>query len=423
MATHTGHAKAPEPMKHRSFMVVTFVWARRGAGWVLPLAIGIALLAGCSTQKGLFQVSAPTTRQLMDDGAREELLNAVDQSIRYYLRVPESAEYKFGEEKYSVDEMIGSMLLFRALVLTVPDEATLANALSERFTFFESVREDGPNLFTGYYEPVIPGSEKPQGNLKTPLLGRPKNMVELNLQDFDKELPSRKLVGRIEGSRLVPFYNRAEILDGNALNGKAQVLAYVDEVDLFFLQIQGSGTVEFSEGRRLKVGYESGNGHAYRSLGAEMIRKEILSREEVTMQSIRAYLAENPDKVRNLLNTNPSYVFFRELPSAAVGHIGVPLTAGRSLALDRRLFPPGALALVSTDVPKPFEPGVMVPFRRFMLVQDTGGAIRGHGRGDLFWGEGKDAEWIAGHLKNEGRLFLLVAKKKYLDRPFELAEK
>ena len=390
--------------------------------WVLVL-LGALLATGCAGKRGVFPISPPALSQLADTGPREGLVDAVDQSIRYFLRVPESTRYRYGEEDYSVDQMIGSLLLFRALLLTAEDEAALSRAIAEQFMFFESVAESGSNLFTGYYEPVIPGSQKPQDNLKTPLLGRPQNMVEVNLQDFDSELPSRRLVGRLKGSRIVPFYSRSEILEGNVLNGKAEVLAYVDEIDLFFLQIQGSGTVLFPDGRRLKVGYESGNGHSYRSLGAEMIRKDFLKREEVSLQTIKNYLAENPGQVRSLLNTNPSYVFFRPLTEGVVGHIGVPLTPGRSLALDRRLFPPGSLALVTTDVPNPMVPGALMPYKRFMLIQDTGGAIRGHGRGDLFWGEGQDAEWVAGNLKNPGRLYLLVAKKKYLTRPYQVAEK
>jgi membrane-bound lytic murein transglycosylase A len=149
-------------------------------------------------------------------------------------------------------------------------------------------------------------------------------------------------------------------------------------------------------------------------VGAELIRRNALTREEVTLQSIRAWLSEHPEEARPLLYTNPSYIFFRVLDEGPLGNIQVPLTEGRSLAVDEHLFPKGGLAYVETELPDPADPSRSVPLRRFFLIQDTGGAIRGHGRADLFWGRGGQAEWKAGHLKHPGRLFILVARKEAL---------
>ncbi len=363
-----------------------------------------------------------------DEGSAESLTAALGQSLAYYRTVPPDTVFTFGLTApgaagapltYTADEMARSLELFLALKLTTPDPQAFAAALREKFLVLESIAEQGDNLFTGYYEPNIPGSLTPTTELSAPLYSRPPDLVEVALEDFGKDLPRRRVVGRVQNGRLVPYYSREEIQQGGVLEGRAEPLAYVNEVDLFFLQIQGSGQVQLPDGRRLAVGYDATNGLAYRALGAEMIRRNLMAREDVTLFTLRRYLAEHKELAPALLNTNPSYVFFRKLEDGRgpLGSLRVPLTPGRSLAADRLLLPPGVLAYVMTTVPVPNQVGALDQFQRFMLIQDTGGAIRGHGRGDLFWGEGTDAEWIAGHAKQPGRLFILVAKKEALPPP------
>jgi membrane-bound lytic murein transglycosylase A len=255
------------------------------------------------------------------------------------------------------------------------------------------------------------------GALKTPLYALPADIVQVRLRRFGANLPPLTLTGRVRDNELIPYYSRQEIQGGGALGKNESPIAYVNEVDLFFLQIQGSGTLRFRDGRRIKIGYAASNGHPYRSIGALLVRRGEMELEEVTLQSIRAYLAANPIRARQVLFANPSYVFFQIREDGPLGNIRVPLTPGRSLALDRHIFPKGGLAYVTTMVSAPFSSGEFRPLSRFMLVQDTGGAIRGHGRGDLFFGAGKEAEWQAGNQKHGGRLLLLVAKKDYLNRP------
>ena len=175
--------------------------------------------------------------------------------------------------------------------------------------------------------------------------------------------------------------------------------------------------LRFPDGRRVKVGYAASNGHPYRSIGAVLARDESIPLEQVSLQSIRAWLQAHPGEQQRVLFTNPSYVFFHVRDEGPLGNLSVELTPGRSLAADQRLLPPGALAYVVTEAPLPGAPGQTQPLQRFMLVQDTGGAIRGHGRADLFWGSGPEAEWIAGHQKHGGRLLLLVARKQALPKP------
>ena len=239
-------------------------------------------------------------------------------------------------------------------------------------------------------------------------------MVKIRLEQFSKNLPPFTLTGRVEKGELVPYFTRKEIQGKNALARRAKVIAYMNVVDLFFLQIQGSGILRFRNGRKIKVGYAGGNGHPYQSIGALMVRRNHLELDDVSLQTIRAFLAAHPKKVREILYSNPSYVFFRIEKKGPLGNIRVPLTPGRSIAADWTLIPKGGLAHVTTTSTVPFNSKKTKPLSRFMVVQDTGGAIKGHGRVDLFWGNGKKAEWKAGHQKNPGRVFYLVAKKKFL---------
>jgi membrane-bound lytic murein transglycosylase A len=387
---------------------------------VLLLAALAFSVSSCAAlfapRTGLLPVPSSAAPAWSDDGERLALDAAIDQSIRYYSQLPPETEFAYGELRYKPEELIRSLQLFRSL----PDDpARRRERLARDFLSFESVAPGGNSLFTGYYEPEIEGSHAPVPGLEMPLLGRPEDLVEVHLERFGKDLPRKRIMGRVEGRELLPYPDRADIQDRRALEGQTRVIAYVNEVDLFFLQIQGSGVIRFQDGGSLQVGYDGTNGHPYRSVGAELIRRNALTREQVTLQSIRDWIREHPDEARALLFTNPSYIFFREAAEGPLGNIQVPLTPGRSLATDDTLLPKGGLAYVETELPDPAprpENGSAhtTPLRRFFLIQDTGGAIRGHGRADIFWGRGAEAEWRAGHLKHPGRLLLLVARKEAL---------
>ena len=365
---------------------------------------------------GFIQVESPDTRNWFDDGDKKSMLRAVDHSIAYYNRLSSSDTFQYGRLVYTPGEMIASMKLFRKEFLNAPSPLALSSRIGERFHFFESVSDGGAemNLFTGYYEPELPASRRRRGKMNTPVYAFPRDMVKIRLERFGRNLPPITLTGRLKNGELVPYFTRREIQGENALAKRAKVIAYMDPVDLFFLQIQGSGVLRFRKGRKIKVGYASSNGHRYESIGALMVRKKYLELDQVSLQSIRAFLAANPKRVREILYSNPSYVFFSVQANGPLGNIRVPLTPGRSMAADWALIPKGGLAHITTTSVVPFDTGKTKRLRRFMVVQDTGGAIKGHGRVDIFWGNGKEAEWRAGHQKTPGRVFFLVAKKKYL---------
>jgi membrane-bound lytic murein transglycosylase A len=262
-------------------------------------------------------------------------------------------------------------------------------------------------LFTGYYEPLLRGSRKPDGPYTTPLLARPNDLVAVDLGRFREAWRGERIAGRVVDGALKPYETRAQI-EAGALAGRARPLVYVDDpVDAFFLHIQGSGRVRLAEGGEMRVGYAAQNGQPYVPVGRVLVDRGALAREAVSMQSIRAWMAANPDGAAELMGTNPSYVFFREISGdGPIGSEGVALTAARSLAVDR-----GHIALgtpVWLDAADPLDATHRV--RRLMMAQDTGGAIRGVVRGDVFWGTGAEAGERAGRMRSAGRLWVLLPK-------------
>lgn len=260
-------------------------------------------------------------------------------------------------------------------------------------------------LFTGYYEAEIRAAREKSERFAVPVHRRPGDLVTVNLGDFRKSLKGEQIAGRIAGGKLVPYADRAAIGKGALDNRKLELIWTDDPVALFFLQVQGSGRALMDDGSVLRLAYDGTNGHSYVSVGKVLIDRGAVTREEMSLNAIRAWLKTHPEETESLLGENPSYVFFRVLEGEGpLGGQGVPLTAGRSLAVDRRFLPYGVP--VWLDTTDPIRAGQ--PFRRLMVAQDTGGAIRGPVRGDVFFGQGAEAERYAGQMKQKGRYILLL---------------
>lgn len=270
-------------------------------------------------------------------------------------------------------------------------------------------RDEG--LFTGYYEPLLHGALAESARYATPLYGRPDDLVTVDLVTFDLELKGKRIAGRVVDGKLRLYEARAEISAG-ALDGRARPIVWVDDpVDAFFLHVQGSGRIALDDGGTLRVGYAAANGRDYVSIGRVLIERGELTREAVSLQTIRAWLAAHPGEAQELLDQNPSFVFFRKLEGdGPIGAQGVALTPGRSLAVDRKFLPLGAPVWLDITVPDADPARPDRPLRRLLVAQDTGGAIKGPLRGDVFWGFGADAESIAGRMKHRGRLYLLLPR-------------
>ena len=380
------------------------------------LVLGSSFGCGPKARHELFKVGPARLGPLADDpylfepdreAAAASLEKAIKQSLAYLDRLPPQREVRLGSARTTVQGLAWSLQETLRLLERHRLSDRFFRSLKADFHFFSAA---DPVLFTGYYEPLLEGREVPDEDHPQPLFAPPEDLISLNLADFG--LKPKIVRGRLKGRRLVPYHDRAEI-DGGALKGRNLELAWVDPVEAFFLHIQGSGRVRFPDGRLVQVNYADQNGHPYVSLGKVMIQRGLLTREEMSLQAIKAYLRAHPQEVDELLAANPSYVFFRLVEEGPLGALAVPLTPGRSIAVDRRLFPDGALCLVKARLPQVEGDRISgwTETSRLFLIQDTGGAIRGLGRADLFFGHGLKAEVAAGHLKEKGRLFVIVHKK------------
>jgi len=304
-----------------------------------------------------------------------------------------------------------------AAAMPPPDDAGVRAFFEQRFQPYQAAQEDGSpeGLVTGYYEPLLKGDRVRTGRARYPLYAAPDDLVSVELASVYPELKGLRLRGRLVGSTLVPYATRKEIElpsdrgnpNGNAFRGTP--IAWVeDAVDLFFLHVQGSGRIELPDGSLLRVGYADHNGHPYQSIGKLLVERGELKLEQASMQGIKNWGAKNPDKLPELLASNPSFVFFRELPSGPngpIGALGVPLTDGRSIAIDPRFIPLGAPVFLATT-----QPNSTAPLNKLVMAQDTGSAIRGGVRADFFWGFGDAAGELAGRMKQRGRLWVLLPK-------------
>ena len=269
-------------------------------------------------------------------------------------------------------------------------------------------------LFTGYYEPLLRGSRRRHGRFTVPIYARPPELVMVDLGRFRDALKGQRIAGRVVKGDLLPFPDRHAI-DAGALAGRKLEIAWVDDpVGAFFLQVQGSGRVRLEDGQELRVGYAAQNGHPYTAIGRELVARHALAAKDVSLQTIRAWLEAHPDQAREVMERNASYVFFQFFKSTRgngpLGAQGTPLTPGRSLAVDLGRHALGVPVWLVAGAPSPRAGEPDRRLRRLLIAQDTGGAIRGPVRGDVFWGFGPDAEAIAGRMKNRGKMWLLLPK-------------
>lgn len=268
-------------------------------------------------------------------------------------------------------------------------------------------------LFTGYYESTLKGSRAKGGVYQHPLLGRPSDLVMVDLGEFRDELKGQRIAGRVLDGKLKPYENREKIVTGQMPKDQIKPIVWLDNpYDAFFVQVQGSGVVHLDDGSTMRVGYAGQNGYPYYAIGRELVKRGIYKKEDVSMDSIRRWMMENPTQADDLMNTNPSYVFFSENTGDAgqsvgpTGAEGVGLTAQRSLAIDSAKLPYGFP--VYLDIA--YNDAQSTPIRRLVMAQDTGGAIRGAVRGDFFWGSGAAAEKMAGPMKARGGYYFLLPK-------------
>jgi len=351
-----------------------------------------------------------------DDLDSESLTLAVRRNLEYLDRLNPETVFHYGPHDFTVQQVRESQEVFLDLLSKGLDAGQLSREIRKKFRVYRATGRAGDTrvLFTGYYEPMYEGSLAPDETFRYPLYRPPDDLMRIDLSLFSEKFKGENIVARIEGKKILPYYSRYQIEAERVLEGKDLEIAWLkDPLDVAFLHIQGSGRLRLPGGRVLLVHYQASNGRPYRSIGRYMIEKGFLAREEMSMQAIRKYLTENPGVLDEVLNYNPSYVFFRQVENGPLGSLGVLLTPGRSVALDSKIFPKGALGFISCQKPLVNDQGDIIgwtKFSRFVLNQDSGGAIKGAGRADIFWGSGPYAELAAGHLQQEGDLYILIKK-------------
>ncbi|MFH1241540.1 MAG: MltA domain-containing protein [Pseudomonadota bacterium] len=351
-----------------------------------------------------------------DDMDRESLTLAVRRNLEYLGRLNPETVFHYGSHDFTIQQVRESQEAFLDLLSKGLDAGQLSKEIRKKFRIYRATGRVGDTrvLFTGYYEPVYEGSLARDETFRYPLYRQPDDLTRIDLSLFSEKFKGENIVARIEGKKILPYYSRYQIEAERPLEGKDLEIAWLkDPLDVAFLHIQGSGKLRLPGGQDLLVHYQASNGRPYRSIGRYMIEKGFLAREEMSMQAIRKYLTEHPEILGEVLNYNPSYVFFRQVENGPLGSLGVLLTPGRSVALDSKIFPKGALGFISCQKPLVNDQGDIIgwtKFSRFVLNQDSGGAIKGAGRADIFWGSGSYAELTAGHLQHEGDLYILIKK-------------
>jgi membrane-bound lytic murein transglycosylase A len=344
-----------------------------------------------------------------DDFDEASLLRAIDQSLAHFVRLARAEPARrltFGTEKVPATRVADTLRAFRELVASHPSPDALNEAIRRDYRVFQSRGADERRTvtFTGYYLPELTASPVRTERYAWPLHAVPKDLVVVRGKRFPGL--AEDVVGRVVDGELVPYATRAEVRTAGL--EKAGTVAWVESaVDAFFLEIQGSGVLAYEDGTRRVATFAGRNGHPYVAIGNELLRRGEPRQTALSMQGIRRWLDEHPDARHEVMDANPSYVFFR-LADDAIGSLGVPVTGGRTLATDFRVFPKGALCFASTTHPSP--DGDRRSVRRFMLDQDTGGAIRTAGHVDFFFGAGREAEATAGRMKQDGALYYLLKR-------------
>lgn len=369
--------------------------------FLLPILIWGLLLVPITLR------TAAATPQVIDDLDRQSLAQALARSLAYLDSLPSTARFNLGRTEVPLARLQDSARRLHDLAVSSLDETDFHRRLALDFELRPCLPSPESRLLvTGYYQPVFRGSLYRSSTYSHPLYGLPDDLV------VKKQTGKRPNIGRLVGERLQPYWSRKEIEQGNILQGRE--LAWLrDPFDVFTLHVQGSGILRLNDGSLRGVHYAQSNGRPYTSIGKYLVATGRMQLAEVTMDSIRAYLEQHPEDLDLILHQNESFIFFGwSPPGPAVGSLNQPLTAGRSVAADQGVYPPGSIVFLKSQRPL-VDKGQVVgwqPMQRLLTVQDTGAAIKGPGRLDIFWGTGDQAGLEAGQMKEAGEVAFLLLK-------------
>jgi membrane-bound lytic murein transglycosylase A len=364
----------------------------------------------------LVQVSGKSLPVFTDDLEGSGLKEAISLQIEKLKKGDLDQPVKFGEMVITRERILKTLECFYAL-LEKNDSAALNREIPKKFIVLQAagVNQKGDVIFTGYYQPVLDARTKPEGEYQYPLYRIPGDLQVIDLGDLNPKYAGEKIGLRVDEGKIKLYFDRQAIDKERALQGKGLELVFLkDYLDRYMLQVQGSGVMKIGNGEEIKVRYAASNCFPYTSLREILVDKKRLRPDQASAKEIREYFNNNPEEVKEYLCQNQRYIFFEEYTGNVRGSEGVDLTAGRSIATDKALFPGGGLAFIQSRKPILNAQGEVIkwePMVRFMVDQDTGAAIKGPGRVDIFWGTGKEAGDIAGSIKEKGKLFYLLIKE------------
>jgi membrane-bound lytic murein transglycosylase A len=367
-------------------------------------------------ESATIRLPTPMPVTFTDDLDRDSLRTALQRSIHYVKRLPPERLLPFAGRHITAALQRETLETFLHVLEQAPTAQALNTAIHEQFDIVQVAGRKGQGdvLVTGYYEAYLAGSLRPTAAFTYPLYRRPSDLIDIDLARFRSDWSGEHLAARLENGQVIPYFTRREIDFKRQLSGRRLELVWLrDRVDGFFLHIQGSGAIRLPDGQVMRVNYAASNGYAYRSIGQFLIQQGRLSAEQVTMQRLQRYLRTHDAEQADILSQNPRYIFFRQVHNGPVGSLGLILVPGRSIATDPQLFPATGLAFMQTQQPVLNADHQVVgwkPLSRFVFNHDTGNAIQGPGRVDLFWGSGDAAEAAAGRLKHQGTLMFLVKR-------------
>lgn len=397
-------------------------------------ALGLLLvISGCATAPPRPQIVTPPpivsryaalvrlepgqVPHFKDDLDGATLRRAAASSLEYYRNLPNKDQlFILGKDTYTVDDLTHSMEYLMETIDRSSQPEQWLGVLNSEYTVYQSIGTDADRtvVFTSYFEPTISARLSPDDIYRFPLYGRPADLLDVDLGQFDPNYQGARVVGRREGRQVVPYLRRSEIDGLKMLGSQGLELAWAkDSFDVLDLQIEGSGWLDLGGGQKRRIRYDGDNGHKFRSVGQYLISSGRIPAKKFNREAFRRYLKKHPKERQKVLNVNDRYIFFRLDTSTsapyAFGNLSVPLTPGRSMATDPKLFPKGALAWIRVSRDN--------PVRRFMVNQDEGGAIQGPGRVDIFAGQGEAALKFASRLFNKGAMYFLVKKKPLQTAP------
>ena len=366
------------------------------------------VLSPAGSEPRLVPISDPECRAIVRDGApQSSLRQAIMQSVAYLQKLPPQHSFAALDRRVTASELLD---VVNGLAAILERGGDLEHDVCERFRMYRA-ELPGRLLITGYYQPEVAASRIRTERFRYPLYRTPDDLIDVNIGEFAPGCGTGIAAGRVQDGKLVPYYSRAEI-DGGALAGRDYEIAWLDDpVEVFFLHVQGSARLRFADGVHMDVSYSGSNGRPYTSIGRVLIQQGKMAAETVSLFSLKDYLRAYPEEQGALFATNQRYIFFRTVVAGPIGRLELPLTAGRSLAADARVYPPGALVFLRVPAPAtPASRATTEAVSRFALIQDGGAAITGADHIDVFWGSGSTAEAIAGDMRSAGEVYFLLPR-------------